>query len=402
MKSGWVTKCIDEIAEVKGGKRVPKGYKLLSEATAHPYLTVSDFTDDGTIKTENIQYISDDVFKEIKRYTISSKDVYISIAGTIGKTGVVPPELDGANLTENACKLVLKSAVDRDFLLYFTKSQDFYEQAAVNTRVAAQPKLALERLKTIKLSFPVSIPEQQRIVGILEKAFASIAAAKASAEKNLLNIQRLSESFRSALFSRFWNAWKIEKVCDIGQVFDGPHATPKTVASGPIFLGISSLRRGEIDLRESRHVTEIDFERWTRRVRPQEGDVVFSYETRLGEVALIPSGLECCLGRRMGLVRVNRQMISPEFFVLQYRSPQFQDHLRTKTIHGATVDRISIKEFPGFPIRVPKLAEQNEIVDRAKELQLRALALESTYRRKLAALDELKNSLLHQAFTGQL
>ena len=197
MKKGWHTKTLGEIAIVKGGKRVPKGYRLQTEPTDHPYITVSDFTDNGTIDMSNIRYVNDEVYEQIKRYTISAQDLYLSIAGTIGKTGYVPPKLDGANLTENACKLVLHPGTDKNFLYYFTKSNEFAEQAEANTRTAAQPKLALERLKRIKLSVP-PLPEQQRIVGILNEAFDGIATAKANAKKNLQNARALFDTALNA------------------------------------------------------------------------------------------------------------------------------------------------------------------------------------------------------------
>ena len=67
--------------------------------------------------------------------------------------------------------------------------------------------------------------------------------------------------------------WQIKKLSEVSDVFDGPHATPKTVDSGPIFLGIGALQDGVINLGETRHVTEEDFKQWTRRVRPQPDDV---------------------------------------------------------------------------------------------------------------------------------
>jgi type I restriction enzyme S subunit len=149
---------------------------------------------------------------------------------------------------------------------------------------------------------------------------------------------------------------------DVAEVFDGPHATPKTVETGPIFLGIGALQDGAINLSETRHLTSDDFRLWTRRVKPQAGDVVFSYETRLGQAAIIPPGLECCLGRRMGLVRFRGSSVLPQYFLYQYLSPGFQAFLDSKTIRGATVDRISIKEFPSFPISVPSVAKQQRIV----------------------------------------
>lgn len=157
--------------------------------------------------------------------------------------------------------------------------------------------------------------------------------------------------------------WTKFRIGDVADVFDGPHATPKTVDSGPIFLGISALENGRINLQETRHVTLEDFEIWTRRVRPQAGDVVFSYETRLGQAAIIPEGLDCCLGRRMGLVRAKEGLLDPRFFLFTYLSPAFQDFLRSRTISGATVDRLPLKDFPDFPIPLPDIDQQRAIAE---------------------------------------
>ncbi|WP_197490340.1 restriction endonuclease subunit S [Halothiobacillus diazotrophicus] len=151
------------------------------------------------------------------------------------------------------------------------------------------------------------------------------------------------------------------RIGDVAEVFDGPHATPKKTATGPIFLGITSLDHGRLNLSNVEHLSEEDFITWTRRVTPSPGDVVFSYETRLGEAALIPDGLRCCLGRRMGLVRTKETVLDSRFFLYQYLSPAFQAFLRSRTVHGSTVDRIPLIDFPDFPITVPPLGEQREI-----------------------------------------
>lgn len=148
-----VVKKLCELALIKGGKRLPKGKKLTTENTGFPYIRVSDFNDKGTVEEASVQFVEPDVQSQISRYTISSEDVYVSIAGTIGKTGIVPPNLDNANLTENAAKLVLNDGVDRDFVYFFTQTSSFEKQAIVQTRQTAQPKLALERLGAVKLPF---------------------------------------------------------------------------------------------------------------------------------------------------------------------------------------------------------------------------------------------------------
>jgi len=101
---------IGDIADVKGGKRLPKGMLVQDEETSHPYLRVVDFKEDG-LDRSSIKYIEEDVFTKVKRYTISSNDIYISIAGTIGRVGIIPKDLSGSNLTENAAKIGSEPAV---------------------------------------------------------------------------------------------------------------------------------------------------------------------------------------------------------------------------------------------------------------------------------------------------
>jgi len=147
----------------------------------------------------------------------------------------------------------------------------------------------------------------------------------------------------------------------IAEVFDGPHATPKKIDRGPYFLSISSLDQGKLDLSKSAHISEEQYEKWTKRVTPQEGDVLFSYETRLGEAALMPGGIKACLGRRMGLLRPNRELVDPSYLLFAYLGPDFQREIVARTNSGATVDRIALKELPSFPIRIPQLQEQREV-----------------------------------------
>lgn len=155
--------------------------------------------------------------------------------------------------------------------------------------------------------------------------------------------------------------WELHRLGDLVEIYDGPHATPSKVNAGPIFLGISNLVGGRLNLSETEHISEEDYVRWTRRVTPQVGDVVFSYETRLGEAALIPDGLRCCLGRRMGLLRPHRETIDPRFLHYAYLGPEFQETLRARTIRGSTVDRIPLIEMPNFPIRIPNLNTQRAV-----------------------------------------
>ena len=157
-------------------------------------------------------------------------------------------------------------------------------------------------------------------------------------------------------------------ISSIADVYDGPHATPKKLEQGPYFLSISSLEKGRLDLKKSAFLSENDFKKWTKRVTPKEGDLLFSYETRLGEVALMPPGIRACLGRRMGLLRLNREKVMPEYALYAYLSPAFQQTIKANTITGATVDRIALNELPNFPIRIPSIEEQKKVAKLLSEI----------------------------------
>ncbi|MGJ8627320.1 MAG: restriction endonuclease subunit S [Sulfitobacter sp.] len=172
-------KTIGDIATIKGGKRLPKGEKLKEEQTPFPYISIKDFNDQGSVDLAKIKYLSPSAREVIKNYIIGAEDLYISIAGTIGKTGIVPSELDGANLTENAARMIFVDGVNNEYVYHFTLTDDFQEQAGLNTRTAAQPKLALKRLKTITIPM---VGEAQQLQAV--KTFKGIGG-------NLKNVESL-------------------------------------------------------------------------------------------------------------------------------------------------------------------------------------------------------------------
>jgi type I restriction enzyme S subunit len=195
----WETKTINEIALVKGGKRLPKGMKLKTEKTKHPYLRVKDFSLNGDISTKNLMYIDDVVFEKIKNYTITSKEFYISIAGTIGITGIVQDFLSGSNLTENAAKLVFKEELNLRYFYFFTLSNYFKNQVNEHTKAVAQPKLALSRIKQIEVRIPL-LSKQQEIVTYLDSMSDKIEKSKEETKEKLENLKALKASILDRAF----------------------------------------------------------------------------------------------------------------------------------------------------------------------------------------------------------
>lgn len=147
-------------------------------------------------------------------------------------------------------------------------------------------------------------------------------------------------------------------------LYDGPHATPPVTDSGAVFLGISNITKdGHIDLTDIKYISEEDLPKWTKRVTPKCGDIVFSYEASLNLYAIIPDGFWGCLGRRMALIRPDEEKAHGKYLYYYFFSPEWRATIAANTITGATVDRIPIAKFPDFPIRLPEIEKQRRIAD---------------------------------------
>jgi type I restriction enzyme S subunit len=184
----WEMVELGEICDVKGGKRLPKGEQFEELKSKYPYIRVVDF-ENYSINQNNIKYISEKIYNVIKNYIISSDDIYISIAGTIGLVGKIPNELSGANLTENSAKLIIKNKnlILQNYLIYILGSSYVQNQIRNKTYTVGVPKLALERIKTIQIPL-CPIEKQKEIQESIETDYKTIEENKKLLEKNKKNI----------------------------------------------------------------------------------------------------------------------------------------------------------------------------------------------------------------------
>ena len=157
----WCWCRLGTIASVLGGKRIPAGRKLSNENTGYAYIRVSDMKD-GFVSTEDLHYVPKDIYPSISKYIIKKEDVFITVAGTIGRVGKIPLELDGANLTENADRLVF-TTIDQEWLVKELQSNLIQSQIAEATTKVGQPKLAITRIEKLLIALP-PLKEQHRIV----------------------------------------------------------------------------------------------------------------------------------------------------------------------------------------------------------------------------------------------
>ena len=169
--SSWQWCRLRNISSIKGGKRIPVGDKLCINDTGHKYIRVADMKNQ-TIKEDDIHYISDSTYEKIKAYTISSDDLYITVAGTIGNVGEVPDVFNNANLTENANKIVTYK-MNNKYLMYCLLSGSVQSQIRNCTTKVGQPKLAIVRIENLLIPVP-PLAEQQRISEKIKEAYKLI------------------------------------------------------------------------------------------------------------------------------------------------------------------------------------------------------------------------------------
>ena len=154
-EKNWNKGVIADYFEVKGGKRIPKGMDYSVVVTNHPYLRATDMKNE-TILDDDIHYIGEDVFQHIKRYTVQGGDIYLTNVGVnLGMAGVIPEKFSGANLTENAVKLVPKTDKFRGiFIANYINSPGIQDYINERKMAVGVPKLAIFRIETMPLIIP--------------------------------------------------------------------------------------------------------------------------------------------------------------------------------------------------------------------------------------------------------
>lgn len=214
----WSWFSIENVADVKGGKRLPKGEKLVQHNTGYPYIKAGQLKN-GTVQPEGQEYLTAAVQKKIQRYIVDAGDIYITIVGAcIGDAGIIPESYDKANLTENAAKLCNMRNIDNQYLAFWLRSPHVQDYIKFLVKSGAQGKLALMRIKEIPIPL-MDIQEQKEIVRRVEALFAvadqleeKLQIARTRVDKLTPSI--LAKAFRGKLVPQDPNDEPAEKLLE--------------------------------------------------------------------------------------------------------------------------------------------------------------------------------------------
>lgn len=167
MKSNWKEIRLGDVAEIKGGKRLPKGKQLSSIPNNHPYIKVKNMGQQKVLQLNSeYEYVDDETQKSISRYIVSAGDILISVVGTVGLVSIVGETLNNANQTENCDKITNLREIDADYLYYYLISPLGQEEIHKGTVGAVQAKLPLKNIQDFSIICPDLI-EQKKVASVL-------------------------------------------------------------------------------------------------------------------------------------------------------------------------------------------------------------------------------------------
>jgi type I restriction enzyme S subunit len=386
MREGWEEKTLGEVCDVfadgdwiESKDQSPDGIRLVQTGNVGEGV----FKDRG----EKARYISEATFKRLRCAEIFEGDCLISrLPDPVGRSCLLP-DTGERMITAVDCTIVRfdKNQVISAFFNYYSQSGDYL--AAVDSETTGTTRKRISRSKLGQIRIPVPpLPEQQRIVRLLDEAFAAIATAKANAEKNQQNARALFESELEAVFRERGEGWEETSVDRLSTNLDSKRVpiTKSDRTSGKYpYYGAS----GIVD-----YVGDYIFEGDTLLVSEDGANLL----ARSTPIAFSVSG-KYWVNNHAHILKFEN-MATQRFVEFYLESIKLDEY-----ITGAAQPKLNQKALNSIPIPIPtSLDAQAQIVSRIELLAEETQRLESIYQRKLAALEELKKSLLHQAFEGRL
>ena len=266
-------------------------------------------------------------------------------------------------------------------------------------------------VKGVKLPFVKSLripvperAEQQRIVAILDEAFAGIATAAANAEKNLQNARELFESTRQAIFAEKGEAWKEKKFGEICGFVRGPFggSLKKSCFTADGFAVYEQQHAIYNQFQDIRYYIDESKFNEMRRFEVFPGELIMSCSGTIGKLAIVPDGVKRGIINQALLKLSPSERLSAKFLKYWLESAEFQIQIEMHSQGAAIKNVASVKVLKEIEVPCPPLDEQLQIVEELDSLVNYSQQLEAVYKKKLDALSQLKQSILQKAFAGEL
>ena len=380
-ESSWQTKPLEEVCNVEYGTRVVqkrdggKGFPVYGGGGA-------TFEMDGFNREDRLVVARFGMSEECTRF----------VAGKffLNDSGLTVSPKNGA---------MLQRFLDYQML---ARNEDIYALG----KGTAQKNLDVPVFRTLLLFVPESLDAQQRIVGLLDEAFEGLATAKANAKRNLQNARALFESHLQSVFTQRGPGWvekPLAELCDRITKGSSPKWQGISYLDAPGILFVTSENVGEYDiLLEQPKYVEEKFNAKDKKSILKNGDVLTNIVgASIGRTAVFDRDDVANINQAVCLIRCDSHLLNNYYLTYLLNSPVFKQVLHDNEVNNARAN-LSLGFFSQLPVPMPPISKQKEIVAKLVAFRAETQRLARLYERKHAALEALKKSLLHQAFTGQL
>jgi type I restriction enzyme S subunit len=395
MKKGWQTKMLGEVLE-----KTETVNPLQSPNTEFDYIDVSSVSN-TTFEIEETQRLKGKDAPSRARKLVRTNDIiFATIRPTLQRIAVVPEHLDKQVCSTGYFVLRPKQGIDHRFIFYSLFTEDFIGQMESLQKGASYPAVTDGDVRAQEIPVP-PLAEQQRIVGLLDDAFEGLATAKANAEKNLQNARALFESHLQSVFTQRGPGWMEKRLGDLSRINYGYTESASAEKVGPHFLRITDIQDNGVDW-DTVPYCPIDASDLPK-YKLADGDIVFARTgATTGKSYLVRNPPESVFASYLIRVQLSDKELLPQFVNLFFQTHSYWDTIRAG-LSGSAQGGFNATKLSELVIPFPKSSkEQMSVVSKLDKLTTETQRLARLYERKQAALEALKKSLLHQAFTGQL
>ncbi|MBQ0837929.1 restriction endonuclease subunit S [Lactiplantibacillus pentosus] len=362
----------------------------------------------GKLVLDDVKYIDDSDFSKLNRSKLYKNDILLTYVGTVGELAIVPED-DKYYLAPNVARIRLQDHVNSIFICQMMNDSNFYNRIILPLiATSSQPALSMENVRKFQLLMP-DYQEQQKIGSFFKQIDDTIALH----QRKLAKLKELKQGYLQKMFPQngskfpqlrftgFADAWEERKFFEsIASTIDFRGRTPKKLGmdwseSGYLALSALNVKNGYIDpLADAHYGDENLYKKWMSGKELKKGQVLFTTEAPMGNVAQVPDNNGYILSQRTVAFETKEDMMTNDFLAVLLKSPLIFNNLSALS-SGGTAKGVSQKSLKGLSITVPfDIDEQQKIGSFFKQLD-DTIAL---HQRKLEKLQELKKGYLQKMF----
>jgi len=402
VNAGWVSKALADLCEIKPAKGEAK--RKLKDADLVSFVPMEDLGIDQKFLVPRVERKLGQVAGSYTYF--ADGDVLLAKITPCfenGKLGIARALTNGVGFGSSEYIVFRPRADLSNEYLYYFLLQDSFRANGIKTMSGAvgHKRVSKEFIEGCKIPL-APLSEQGRIVAILDEAFAGLTTAVANAEKNLKNARELFESYLGSIFTQKCHGWTTSELGKPVKFIDYRGKTPPKKETGIRLITAKNVKMNHIQRNPEEFIDSKVYDGWMTRGYPRKGDVLFTTEAPLGNVAQLDTDETVVIGQRLITMQPDDRVLDRTFlkYALMSRPTQAEIFKRGT---GATVVGIKASLLKQVPVSFPpRVSDQRAL---AKEIESNANSvaqLEEHYRRKIGDLAVLRQSILQKAFSGEL